>query len=74
MLMPFPDPMREVLTACATIVYDPNVEKTDDGLNRNLAGKRTSDSRSSTASQWQCAGNHRELLRIRCSIEQGGPL
>ena len=50
--MPFPDPIIEVLTVCATIVYDPNVEETDDVVNRNVAGNRTWYSCSSTASQW----------------------
>ena len=45
--MPLPNPIREVLTVCATIVYGPDVEKTDDVVNRNTAGAGTPHSRSS---------------------------
>ena len=36
--MPLPDPIIEVLTVCATIVYGSDMEKTDEVVNRNPVG------------------------------------
>jgi hypothetical protein len=72
--MPFPDPMREVLTVCVTIVYSPDMEETDDVGNRNEAFARTPHRCNSPASQRQRAGDQLEQLRIRSSAEHDGPL
>jgi hypothetical protein len=71
--MPLPDPIIEVLTVCATIVYCSDMEETDDVVNRNTASARTPDGRSSSASQRQRAGDQLELLRIRYSTEHSRP-
>jgi hypothetical protein len=58
--MPLPNPIIEVLTVCATIVYGPDLEKTDDVANRNATGSRTLHSRSCTAFHRQRQGDQLE--------------
>jgi hypothetical protein len=63
--MPLPEPIREVLTVCAAIVYGPNMEETDDVVNRNAVFAVTPDGRSSRcrasgneqASNWSCCAS-----------------
>jgi hypothetical protein len=72
--MPLPASIIEVLTVCATIVYDPDVEETDDVVNRNAASPGTPHGCGSPACQWQRYGRQLEQLRIRCSMEHDGLL
>jgi hypothetical protein len=70
--MPFPDPMIKVLTVFRPLFTAPNMEETNDVVNRNAVFAGTPDGRNSPECQRQRAGGQLELLRIRCSTEHDG--